>query len=237
MLPGLPRGDLAQIRFSRNESKLALMMSSDTSPNDVYTIDLSGGNSARLTNALNPEITEADLVSSEVVRYKSFDGLEIPSILYRPKTASVTKKAPALVWIARRARRPEPHRLLRDAATSGESRLCRARCEHRGSSGYGKTFYHMDDKRHGDVDLKDIVYAKNCLASLAWVDGGRIGIIGRSYGGYMVDAALAFEPEVFVAGIDIFSHMNWVRRLASIPPWWAPLKESMYDEGGPGDPW
>ena len=67
----------------------------------------------------------------------------------------------------------------------------------------------MDDRRHGEVDLDDIVYAKNYLASLDWVDGERIGIIGGSYGGYMVGAALAFRPGVFKAGINIFGVMNW----------------------------
>src|SRR4030095_3032190 len=67
-LPDLPAGDLAQIRFSRDESRLALLVSSDTSPNDVYTIDLGGSRSARLTNALNPKIKEDDLVETKVVR-------------------------------------------------------------------------------------------------------------------------------------------------------------------------
>jgi dipeptidyl aminopeptidase/acylaminoacyl peptidase len=90
----------------------------------------------------------------------------------------------------------------------------------------------MDDRRHGDVDLKDIVNAKNYLASLDWVDSEKIGIIGGSYGGYMVGAALAFEPEVFDVGINIFGVMNWVRTLTSIPPWWESFKEALYDEMG-----
>jgi dipeptidyl aminopeptidase/acylaminoacyl peptidase len=102
----------------------------------------------------------------------------------------------------------------------------------RGSSGYGKTFFHMDDRKHGEVDLKGIVQAKTYLQSLDWVDGERIGIIGGSYGGYMVGAALAFEPGVFDVGINIFGVMNWVRTLESIPPWWESFKEALYDEMG-----
>src|SRR3546814_9266885 len=78
-LASLPPGDLAQVRFSRDESRLALMLSSDTSPRDVYTVDLAAGDSNRLTTALNPAIDEADLVASEVIRYPSFDDLEIPA--------------------------------------------------------------------------------------------------------------------------------------------------------------
>ena len=67
---------------------------------------------------------------------------------------------------------------------------------------------------------------------LAWVADDRIGIIGGSYGGYMVAAALAFEPEVFDAGVNIFGVTNWVRTLESIPPYWAAFRESLYDEMG-----
>jgi dipeptidyl aminopeptidase/acylaminoacyl peptidase len=231
-LPGLPAGDLAQVRFSRDESRLALMVSSDTSPSDVYTVDLASGGSARLTEALNPEIDEADLVATEVVRFKSFDELEIPSILYRPQVATATHKVPALVWVhggpggqSRTGYSPT----IQHLANHGYAVLA---ANNRGSSGYGKTFFHMDDRRHGDVDLKDIVSAKNYLASLDWVDGEKIGIIGGSYGGYMVGAALAFEPEAFDVGINIFGVMNWVRTLTSIPPWWESFKEALYDEMG-----
>ena len=102
----------------------------------------------------------------------------------------------------------------------------------RGSSGYGKTFYHLDDRRHGEEDLQDIVYGRKYLESLDWVDARKVGVIGGSYGGYMVAAALTFEPEVFDVGINIFGVTNWVRTLQSIPPWWEAQKESLYDELG-----
>jgi dipeptidyl aminopeptidase/acylaminoacyl peptidase len=90
----------------------------------------------------------------------------------------------------------------------------------------------MDDKKHGDVDLKDCVWGRKYLEGLSWVDGERVGIIGGSYGGYMVAAALAFEPDAFDVGIDIFGVTNWVRTLNSIPPWWESFKESLYAEMG-----
>lgn len=231
-LPDLPKGDLAQIRFSRDESRIALMVSADTSPNDVYTVDLGAARSARLTQALNPAIEEADLVDTEVVRYPSFDNLQIPAVLYRPQTASASQRVPALVWVhggpGGQSRRGYSA-TIQHLVNHGYAVLA---ANNRGSSGYGKTFFHMDDKHHGDVDLKDIVYGKKYLASLDWVDPERIGIIGGSYGGYMVGAALAFEPDAFKVGVDIFGVMNWVRTLTSIPPWWASFKKSLYDEMG-----
>ena len=63
-------------------------------------------------------------------------------------------------------------------------------------------------------------------------DGKKVAIMGGSYGGYMVAAALAFEPMSFELGINIFGVTNWVRTLESIPPWWEAQREALYDELG-----
>jgi dipeptidyl aminopeptidase/acylaminoacyl peptidase len=231
-LPELPPGDLRSVRFSADETHIALIVNADDSPSNIYVIDLAKDQSQQLTQALNPAIDQSHLVKSEVIRYKSFDGLEIPSILYKPHTASAENPVPALVLV--------------HGGPGGQTRTgYRAMVQHlvnhgyavlgannRGSSGYGKTFNHLDDKRHGEEDLQDIVYGRTYLESLDWVDGSRVGIIGGSYGGYMVAAALAFQPEVFDVGIDIFGVTNWERTLANIPPWWESFKEALYDEMG-----
>jgi dipeptidyl aminopeptidase/acylaminoacyl peptidase len=102
----------------------------------------------------------------------------------------------------------------------------------RGSSGYGQTFYTADDQKHGKEPLWDCVDAKAYLASLPYVDKDRIGIIGGSYGGYMVLAALAFQPEAFTVGVDLFGVSNWVRTLAGIPSWWEAQRVALYKELG-----
>ena len=228
----LPAGDIGNVRFSHDETRMAFMLSSDTAPNNAMVADLQTGAVTQLTDALNPAIDEADLVESEIVRYESFDGLEIPSVLYVPHSASADNPAPALVWV---------HGGPGGQTRTGYSATIQHLVNHgyvvlgannRGSSGYGKTFYHMDDRKHGDVDLQDIVHGKTWLAEQDYVDAEKIGIIGGSYGGYMVGAALAFEPEVFEVGVNIFGVMNWVRTLDSIPPWWASFREALYDEMG-----
>ena len=231
-LPELPPGDLRSVRFSGDETHMTLIVNADNSPSNIHVIDLNEGHSHQLTDALNPAIDQNHLVSSEVVRYKSFDGLEIPSVLYKPNGASADNPVPALVLV--------------HGGPGGQTRTgYRAFVQHlvnhgyavlgannRGSSGYGKTFNHLDDKHHGEDDLQDIVYGRAYLETLDWVDGDHVGIIGGSYGGYMVAAALTFEPEAFEVGIDIFGVTNWVRTLESIPPWWEAFKEALYDEMG-----
>ena len=231
-LKGLPEGMLASVRFDAAENQMAFMVTSDTSPADLYVADLASGQSKRLTKALNPAISEADLVTATVARFASFDGLQVPGILYRPKGASADKPVPAVVMV---------HGGPGGQSTRGYSAMVQHlvnngyaiyAINNRGSSGYGKTFFHMDDKRHGDVDLKDVVASKAFLQGLDWVADDRIAIMGGSYGGYMTAAALAFHPEVFDAGINIFGVTNWVRTLESIPAWWGAIRVALFDEMG-----
>ncbi len=105
----------------------------------------------------------------------------------------------------------------------------------RGSSGYGKKFSPLDDQRHGVDDLEDCVASKQMLIDTGFVDPRRIGILGGSYGGYMVLAALTFRPEEFAVGIDLFGISNWQRTLANIPPWWEAFKKVLEKEMGPFD--
>ena len=232
-LPGLPTGDLAQVSFSRSEARLAFYLTRDRAPANLWVYDLkAGGESRQLTQGLNPEMDEAHLVGSEVVRYPSYDGLEIPAILWRPHVASAENPVPAIVLVhggpggqARRTYRAGTQHLVNQGYAVLD-------VNNRGSNGYGKTFFHMDDRKHGDVDLKDVVEARGYLEGLDWVDGERVAIMGGSYGGYMVGAALAFAPEAFDAGINIFGVMNWVRTLESMPVWWGAQRDALFDELG-----
>jgi len=230
-LPPIPEGDLRGVNFSADSAKMVFYINSDTSPSNLYTYAIGDKEAKRLTQSLNPEMNEADLVASEVKRFKSFDGLEVPGLLYKPKGASAENKVPALVWV--------------HGGPGGQSRKgYRAAIQHlvnhgyaiyavnnRGSSGYGKTFFHLDDKKHGEDDLQDIVYGKKHLQTMDWVDSERIGIIGGSYGGYMTMAGMTFTDE-FNVGINIFGVTNWERTLKSIPPWWESFKKYLYDEMG-----
>jgi dipeptidyl aminopeptidase/acylaminoacyl peptidase len=232
ILPKLPTGDITNVAFERGGERLACYVNGDTSPSNLYLIDLATGVHQRLTTALPDAIEESDLVEAEVVRYPSFDGLAIPALLYRPHGASAEQRAPAVLWIhggpGGQSRRGY-NAALQHLVNHGYAVLA---VNNRGSSGYGKTFYHLDDRKHGDVDLKDCIWARRFLETLEWVDGQRVGIMGGSYGGYMVCAALAFAPAEFDVGIDIFGVTNWIRTLESIPPWWAERRDSLYSELG-----
>ena len=98
-LPKLPAGDITGVVISDSEKKMAFLLNGDTSPSNIYSFDFGSGKATKLTETLNPQIAQADLVEGSVIRYKSFDSLEIPSILWLPQTASANPKVPALVWV------------------------------------------------------------------------------------------------------------------------------------------
>ena len=234
-LPKLPTGDITTVRFADSEKRMAFYVSGDRSPANLYVYEFGAQAPARLTDSRSKEIDPADLVDSEVVRFRASDGLVIPSIYYKPRQASARNRVPALVWV---------HGGPGGQTRKGWSATIQYLVNHgyavlginnRGSSGYGKSFYIADDQKHGREPLRDCVEGKNYLASLPYVDGSKIGILGGSYGGYMVLAALAFRPEEFAVGVDIFGVSNWLRTLQGIPKWWEAQRLALYKEIGDPD--
>jgi dipeptidyl aminopeptidase/acylaminoacyl peptidase len=232
-LPELPEANITSVRFSRDDHRMVFYAESSRSPDDLWIQDLGGDTPPRqLTHNLPETIDPRDLVEAQGVRFASFDGVEIPGLLYRPHQATPEAPVPALVWV---------HGGPGGQSRVGYSPLIQYLVNHgyavyainnRGSSGYGKTFFRMDDKKHGSADLDDCVASKKMLTATGWVDGEKIGIAGGSYGGYMVLAALTLRPEAFAAGVDLFGISNWVRTLESIPPWWQSFRDALYLEMG-----
>lgn len=224
--------NITSVGFSRDESKLRFFAGDSNSPSNLFVYDLDTKEVHQLSDVLNPEIDPEHLVKAEVVRFPSFDGLEIPAIYYKPHQASEQTPAPALVWVhggpggqSRQGFSP----LIQYLVNHGYAVLA---VNNRGSTGYGKTFYQGDDQNHGDKDLKDCIAGKDWLAQQSVVDGDKIGIIGGSYGGYMTMAALTFAPEEFDVGVNIFGVTNWIRTLRSIPAWWEVGRKALYTEMG-----
>ena len=232
LFPDLKDADIISVKIADNENNLLLTVGSSTSSPNLYVYNIGNKKLSKLTSTLNPEINEADLVKAEVVRIKSFDGLEIPCIYYKPLQANKNNKVGALVWV--------------HGGPGGQSRVgfsisiqylinhgyAVLAINNRGSSGYGKTFYKLDNKDHGYGDLKDCLWAKKWLSQQNYIDSNAIGIEGGSYGGNMVLNALAMHPNEFKAGVDLFGVTNWMRTLKSIPPYWESFRKALYIEMG-----
>lgn len=230
--PDLKDGDVQNVIISNSENKLLLTVGSSTSSANLYVYDIPTKTLKQLTSTLSKKIDQNDLVKAEVVRFKSFDGKEIPAIYYKPLQASENSKVPALIWV--------------HGGPGGQSRIGYSNSiqylvnhgyavlavNNRGSNGYGKTFYKLDNKDHSNGDLKDCIWGKKWLAQQNYIDSTSIGIYGGSYGGCMVLGALAFHPEEFKVGVNLFGVANWIRTLKSIPPYWEAFRVALYDELG-----
>lgn len=230
--PSFNNEDISSVSFSESEQKIRLTVGSSKMPSDLFVYDIEAENLKKITNSLNPKIDSKSLVNAQVIRYKSFDGLEIPAIYYKPLSASKNNKVPALVWVhggpggqSRMGFNP----LIQYLTNNGYAILA---VNNRGSSGYGKSFYIMDDKNHGEKDLQDCIWGKKWLQKQEYIDENKIGIIGGSYGGYMTMAAMTFTPDEFMVGVNIFGVTNWIRTLKSIPPFWEASRKALYDELG-----
>ncbi len=229
---GFENMNINSVGFSEDEKLLRVSAGSPNSPGDIYTYELSTNKLNKITSNLNSKVNPKDLVNAEVIRYKSFDGLEIPAILYKPHKADKLNKVPALVWVhggPGGQSRVGYRALIQYLVNHGYAILA---VNNRGSSGYGKTFYSLDDQNHGEDDLQDCVWGKKWLQDQDYIDPDKIGIIGGSYGGFMTMAAMTFEPEEFKVGVNIYGVTNWIRTLRSIPAYWESTRKSLYNEMG-----
>jgi len=225
-------GASSELLLANRMKKALVSASNGATPGDVQLLDLATGKRTPLLNARAPGVAPDDLVAGEVVRFKSYDGVTVPGILYVPKGAKKGDALPAVIHVhggpgdeSRIGYRPLQQYLANHGYVVFE-------INNRGSSGSGRTFYHLDDRKHGDADLDDVVAAKEMLAATGFVDPAKVVIQGQSYGGYMTLAGLAFRPDAFAAGVDIYGVSNWPRLLANTPSWWEDLRRLLFTEIG-----
>jgi len=220
ILPGFSCQSITSALVSRSGRHLAFYANGDKSPANLWVYDFETKTSTQLTHSLNPSIDAEDLVESEIVSFRSFDGLNIPCLLWRPEGASSIDKVPALVWVhggpgGRMAKGYKGR--IQYLVNHGYAVLG---LNYRGSSGFGRTFFDADHQKHGKEPLWDCVAAKEYLGRLDYVDSSRIGIIGASFGGYMSLAALAFHPDEFAIGVSICGLSNLVSFTQTLPKYW-----------------
>ncbi|MGA9797074.1 MAG: S9 family peptidase [Rhizomicrobium sp.] len=232
LAPAVAPAAVRGVSIARDKPIAAMILSDGNTPGDVVLVDLKTGRITPLLDSLDGKISKSDLVLAQHIRFNSYDGLAIPGLLYIPHDAKAGDKRTAVIWVhggpGWQSREPyDP--LVQYLANNG---YVVYQINNRGSVGDGKTFYHMDDHKHGDVDLDDVVASKKMLIATGMVDPKRIVIAGESYGGYMVLAGLAFRPNAFAAGVDLFGVSNWIRLLQNSPPWWDDLRRLLSTEMG-----
>ena len=221
-LPG--KGVVESPVFSADGSKLAFAFSSPTHPYEVYVYE--GGELRQATSVSEPP---AGLVEPTLHRFESFDGESVPVFLFTPRgdgpfpVLVMVHGGPEAQW------RPEwlanyiplaQHLVARGYAVAVPNV--------RGSSGYGKRYEHLDDVRLRLDSVRDLASLHAWLAARPEIDASRAVVYGRSYGGYMVLAALAFQPDLWAAGIEAVGISSFVTFLENTSPYRRAVREREY---------
>jgi len=223
----LPAGGVVEHPiFSRDGSRLAFAFSSPAAPFDVHLYDIAAATLTRLTTS--SPVGEG-LVLPELHRVESFDGESIPLFLFMPEgegpfpvvvTVHGGPEAQWRPWFS-----PGFGAFTQDLVARG---YAVAAPNVRGSTGYGKRFEHLDDVRLRLDSVRDLAALHSWLAARPEIDGSRAVVYGRSYGGYMVLAALAFQPELWAAGIEMVGISSLVTFLENTSAWRRAAREREY---------
>jgi dipeptidyl aminopeptidase/acylaminoacyl peptidase len=225
-LPG--RGVVDHAVFSPDGTKLAFAFSSPVEPNDVYVYDLEARSLDQLTTSPR-EVDVSTLVEPTLHRFESFDGESVPVFLFEPEgegpfpvvvTVHGGPEAQWRPWYA-----PSFAPLTQFLVSLG---YAVAAPNVRGSTGYGKRYEHLDDIELRLDSVRDLEALHGWLAARPGIDGSRAVVYGRSYGGYMVLAALAFQPHLWAAGIEAVGISSLVTFLENTSPYRRAAREREY---------
>jgi dipeptidyl aminopeptidase/acylaminoacyl peptidase len=206
--PGVVTSHLIRMPIvSADGSHVYYTLSSPRLAGDVWAYDTSTGTTRRLTVSPAPVAAEG-LVGAGTAQVESFDGERIPLFTYRPQSEhqSARQSGPAnppVVVLIHGG--PESQSVLsfnpviQGLVGAGFAVVVP---NVRGSTGYGKRYASLDDTTRRLDSVRDLAAVHGWLGDNGF-DADRAALWGGSYGGYMVLAGLAFQPELWAAGVDI----------------------------------
>lgn len=215
--------------FSADGRTLAFVGAGADRTTDIYFIDVNSGGVERITQSKHDGVNLTELVRPELITYKGFDGLPLSGWLYRPR--GVSGPMPVVFNYHGGPEGQARPTMSADAQALVASGIAVFAPNVRGSSGFGKAFMAMDDgaKRVGAV--RDIKATTEALVAMGLADPKRLGIMGGSYGGYMVMAGVTEFPDMFAAAANLFGIVNFESFFRESEPWMAAISTTEY-----GDP-
>jgi dipeptidyl aminopeptidase/acylaminoacyl peptidase len=225
--PELPPGLCDFLCFSADSTSLSFSLTGPQHPFDVWSYDLRSYAVRRLTNSALAGIPRASFVVPELLRYPTFDGREIPAYLYRPQSGSAGRP-PVVIDVhggPESQRRVEFNAVYQYFLHHGYAILAP---NVRGSTGYGRAYSQLDDVELRMDSVADLAAGARWLHASGIADAARIAVLGGSYGGFMVLAALTSYPDLWAAGVDIVGIANFVTFLEHTGAWRRALREAEY---------
>lgn len=227
---------VAFVSNNRNEDIFLVRTYSDRSLGAYYLYDLKTDQLKKL-HEVSPWINEDDMAIMEPIRYEAADGIEIKGYLTLPPGVKEAKNLPVVInphggpW-ARDSWGWNPE--VQFLASRGYAVL---QMNFRGSTGYGRKFWELSFKQWGLSMQSDITAGAEWLIKQGIADPKRIAIYGASYGGYATLAGITFTPDLYACAIDYVGVSNLFTFMQTIPPYWKPYLEMMYEMvGNPNNP-
>jgi dipeptidyl aminopeptidase/acylaminoacyl peptidase len=233
--PKLPAGQVTGLAFRRGSHEIGFTFTTAKAPADVYSYDFDSGKIVRWTEGETGGLDTSTFVEPELIRYKSFDGREVPAFVYRPDPSKFPGPRPVLINIHGG---PEsqfrPGFLGRTNYLINEIGIAVLFPNVRGSAGYGKSYLTLDNGKLREDSVKDIGALLDWVARAPGLDAKRVGVVGGSYGGYMSLATMTHYGDRLKAGIDIVGISNFVSFLRNTQDYRRDLRRAEYgDERDP----
>lgn len=226
----LPGMEVALASSNLDEDKFLVRTYSDRSQGAYYYYDYEKQELKHLTD-ISPWLPADDLAPMQPIVYQSRDGILIHGYLTLPVGVE-PKKLPTVIlphggpWARDNwGFRPDVQFL----ANRGYAVL---QMNFRGSTGFGRKFWEMSFKEWGRSMQDDVTDGVQWLIDQGIADPERVGIYGGSYGGYVVLAGLAFTPDLYACGVDYVGVANLFTLLETLPPYWEPMRQMMYEMMG-----
>jgi dipeptidyl aminopeptidase/acylaminoacyl peptidase len=210
--PGLPGEVVSGIAMARDGSCAVLSVESPIAPRALWRLDVATRQWQAVTA---PSVAAPDLVRPQFVRFDAHDGLPLTGWLYPAREATGAAML-SLHGGPEAQERPTFNPQHQVLAALGITVLAP---NIRGSSGFGRSFVHADD-RYGRFDaIRDVADCARILVERGWADPDRIAVTGRSYGGYATLLALVRHAPSFAAGVDICGMSDLLTFYRDTEPW------------------
>jgi dipeptidyl aminopeptidase/acylaminoacyl peptidase len=230
-VPDVPGQVVSGALLSRDGSRAVMSVEGPERPRELWGFDTATLTWSRLTG--RPALPDRPLVVPTLQTFTARDGLPLTGWLYRVPGRS--GPGPAMLSLhggpeaqERPTFNPQHQAMVAAGVTVFAPNI-------RGSSGFGRAFVHADDV-HGRRDaFDDVLACRDHLLEIGVADVGRIAVTGRSYGGYLTLAMLAFSPGIFAAGVDICGMSDLHTFYRDTEPWIAAAAVTKY--GDPDHDW
>lgn len=208
---GLPEGIVADLAWKPDSSQLVVTAQGPTNPATLFAVAAGRATRLALPDTLAPAgLAPEKLVPMQLVEWVSFDGTRIPAFYALPKTPAPPGGYPAIMWIhggpssqTRANFRPDTQMLLDQGFAVLLPNM-------RGSSGYGRAYMEADELHLREHYIEDMASGRAWLAARPEINAERIGVMGQSYGGWAVNAAIALQPELWKAAVNYYGISDFV---------------------------